>query len=166
MEALFRQEVTSDCHQLQDLHEQFAWIPGEVSIRPSDAVKAVKLETLLEVEEQWVSFSDYLLCTVFGKPKAKNGTGKFYSADREASELDMVFQANDYPYDNIQSNHWILWYGSQYRPYDSSKISKDIEDKLNRHLNDDERFDFVWYENPKMSLPEFYHVHVFWIQWD
>ncbi|RYH28753.1 hypothetical protein EON65_10995 [archaeon] len=166
MEALFRQEVKSDCRHLQELHLQFAWIPGEASIRPSDAVKAVKLETLLDVEANWVSFADYLLCTVFGKPKAKNGAGKFYSADREVSEVDMVLQPNEYPYDNIQCNHWIMWYGCQYRPYDSAKISSDIEEKLGRHLSDSQRFDFVWYENPKMSLPEFFHVHVFWIQLD
>ena len=145
MEALFRQEVTSDSKELQELHIQFPWIPGEQSIRPSEAVKAVKLETLVDVETNWVSFADYLLCSVFGKPRAKGKAGKFYSADREVSEKDAVFKANEYPYDNIQSNHWIMWYGSQSRPHDSSCISKDIEEKLAALLSSSDRFDFVSY---------------------
>ncbi len=162
-EAIFRQEVSSDTHILQELHKQFSWIPGEESIRPSEAVKAIKVETLCEVERNWVSFHDYLLCNVFKKPKAKGSMERFYSADREVSEADKVLQPNDYPYDHIVGHHWIMWYGSKHRSYESTHISADVEEGLRRHLGG-EHFDFVWYENPKMSLPEFFHVHVFWTE--
>jgi hypothetical protein len=36
-------------------------------------------------------------------------------------------------------------------------ISKAMKTRL-KH----ERFEFVWYQNPKMTIPEIFHVQVFW----
>lgn len=62
------------------------------------------------------------------------------------------------------------------QPRSDEGISKDISAELNKLLNTRSKslnlfapppapvdFDFAWYENPKMSVPDFYHVQVFWI---
>ena len=62
------------------------------------------------------------------------------------------------------------------QPRSDEGISKDISAELNKLINSRSKslnlfappaapvdFDFVWYENPKMSVPDFYHVQVFWI---
>ena len=59
----------------------------------------------------------------------------------------------------------MLWYGCQAQPYDYSQITTDVVAAL-RTLCPDDLFDFGWYKNPKMSIPEYYHVHVFWHRLD
>ena len=52
-----------------------------------------------------------------------------------------------------------MWY--TYNDISDIEITSDILDSLKNILKHD-NFEFVWYENPKMSVPEVYHVQVFW----
>jgi hypothetical protein len=61
---------------------------------------------------------------------------------------------NMFPYDLPSGTiHYVMWY-TWTRPEDS-EITSDIANALGKDA------DFVWYENPKMSIPEIFHVQVF-----
>lgn len=56
-----------------------------------------------------------------------------------------------------------MWY-SYYPPEVSeTEINADISAALWKLLGHG-NFEFVWYENPKMTVPGIYHVQVFWHQ--
>lgn len=55
-----------------------------------------------------------------------------------------------------------MWYS--YGPSQGlteAQIDADITKALQAQLQGD-GFDFVWYENPKMTVPDLHHVQVFW----
>ena len=52
-----------------------------------------------------------------------------------------------------------MWY--TYQDIPDNEINNDIDNSL-YELMGHKNFEFVWYENPKMSVPEIYHVQVFW----
>ena len=72
-----------------------------------------------------------------------------------------IFEENKFHYDDLPegTHHWVMWYKK--KP-DESTINKDIEDALKEELNLSDDYDFVWYENPRMSMPQLYHLQVFW----
>jgi hypothetical protein len=41
-------------------------------------------------------------------------------------------------------------------------INRDIDAAIGTRLGKSADFDFIWYENPKMTIPGIYHVQVFW----
>lgn len=150
----------------------YYWIPNSSSIRPSPKVAQEKAIGMLSIRSTWVSADDYILCKVFGieyevfeeKFRVK-GSAYLSLEDKLAlvSSTDRVFLPNKYPY-NIIGNHWILWYGSKENVYSSQEINRDVFLELTKITSqyDNVTFDFIWYENPKKSLPEYFHVHVFW----
>lgn len=48
------------------------------------------------------------------------------------------------------------------RAMNNSEQDHDHNRTTNHASDDDDQFDFVWYENPKMTVPLVYHVQVFW----
>jgi hypothetical protein len=42
------------------------------------------------------------------------------------------------------------------------QISTDIAEGIQLLIGERHDFEFVWYENPKMTVPDLYHVQVFW----
>jgi len=97
-------------------------------------------------------------------------------------DLPPVFKPNRYPYQlpvrqlpegyhefQRQTQHWILWYHHYpdeplVNPSDVV-IDHDIRCELTAlvTLHNFEAFDFIWYRNPGMSVPDMFHVQVFWI---
>jgi hypothetical protein len=116
---------------------------------------------MLEMDEKWMSCKDYILFKVFGR-QPKVICNRFYVENMEVDAAEKVFQQNEFPYAIEEGNHWVLWYGSSGQSCSDEDITSDIYIALLDHLNGSEDFDFAWYENPKMSVPEFYHVQVFW----
>lgn len=51
-----------------------------------------------------------------------------------------------------------MWY--TYTPSDD-EITQDVNDAI-REIVGNDNFKFVWYVNPKMTIPEVFHVQVFW----
>jgi hypothetical protein len=41
-------------------------------------------------------------------------------------------------------------------------INNDIETAISLRVGKSADYDFIWYENPKMTIPGIYHVQVFW----
>jgi len=93
-----------------------------------------------------------------------------------------VFRPNRYPYQlpcrpcgegahefQRQTQHWILWYlhlpGEPVADRPDAEIDCDVRCELLAVVSAQgfEAFDYIWYRNPGMSVPEVFHVQVFWI---
>ena len=161
---MLRCKISSDYGDLDKLYETLNWIPNSVSVRPAPAILEEKARTMIEIDEKWVTFRDYILFRVFGRDFGINEDGKFYAYDQIIGMETRLFKPNAYPYSIDYGNHWVMWYGSENQPYCDEQINADIETAVKEMVRADESYDFAWYENPKMSVPAFYHVHVFWIK--
>ena len=102
---------------------------------------------------------DYVLHEVFEKPVQVDEENKLYVSDDEIAPNTIKFCPNQFPY-NTAGRHHVLWFGCNEEP--NINITNVVMRELKRHLGHD-NFDFAWYCNPKMSLPDFYHVQVFWV---
>jgi len=59
--------------------------------------------------------------------------------------------------------HYIMWYTCDVESLSEEEITKDIKNNIYNIINSDD-YSFVWYENPKMTIKDIYHVQVFWIK--
>lgn len=93
-----------------------------------------------------------------------------------------VFEANKYPYQvpeqqvsadahdfQRRAQHWLLWYMHfpDEAPVDpgDEQIDQDVRRELLSVVNKEgfHVVDYIWYRNPAMSVPDLFHVQVFWI---
>jgi len=165
-------EISSDLSVLNSFHESFPWIPNESMIRPTEEVKEIKRKTFIFIDNEYDSLNDYIAQHIFGAAveKLHFGSMKYATVTNFKSEefkMKKVFKPNEFPYKLLMGNHYVYWYGftpqerSLYR-LGSDSISEDISMAL-LELIPDGNFNFAWYLNPKMTIPEFFHVQVFWI---
>jgi len=99
-----------------------------------------------------------------------------------AKRPDPVLRSNRYPYQlpsrpvhptahefQRETQHWILWYfhRADEPPADppDEVIDCDIRCGLLSVVTAEgfDAFDYIWYRNPGMSVPDMFHVQVFWI---
>ena len=160
---MLRCRISSAIQDLNELHKKYSWIPNETMIRPSPKVLEDKRHFSNYVLGNWMSFRDFILDTHFKYPiDVEDG----HICIRDAvKSSEWKFQKSLFPY-NLPSdvNHYILW-NSFYDysvDFDDSVINGIIKDTLEHMLG--ANFDFAWYKNPKPSIPELYHVQVFWIR--
>lgn len=164
-------KVSSDVAHLDKLQPLYPWLPTSATVRPSEAGKTAKRARLQQVETDYDSFSAYILVSVFGRASVRRagGVGKIECVEPsvgDGQDAEMRFLPNEFPYDIDAASggrHWVLWYAAALQPKADDDISRDIHALLRTQLGDD-CFDFAWYQNPKMTVPEFYHVQVFWVQ--
>ena len=162
----FNCKVSSDKNDLERLHQQFNWIPGFNNVHPSKNLLYQKHLDSVFMPLIYKSVKDYIYINHFKFNPTLitqlNKTDVKLECLREDIQVKNVFVKNEYPYDvPINTKHYVLWYSHYSFSRDDEKINKDIYDslyKLLKHKN----FEFIWYENPKMSVPEIYHVQVFW----
>lgn len=154
--------MSSDQETLSALYQSYGWIPNSDTIRPLPAVIELKNATLLEIEEKWFSLKDYILFKVFSM-EYDQIAGRCVVMKAQQAGLIKVFQPNEFPYNIDCGNHWVMWYNTDLSPYGDDAINADIDVAICKHLNGASNYDFVWYENPKMSVPDFFHVQVFWV---
>jgi len=93
-----------------------------------------------------------------------------------------AFRPNRYPYQlprkppgegahefQLQTQHWILWYlhlpGESVADRSDELIDEDLRCELLAVVSAHgfEAVDYIWYRNPGMSVPEVFHLQVFWI---
>jgi len=122
----------------------------------------LKNATLVEINEKWFSLKDYILFKIFCID-CDQIAGRNVVLKAPPAGLVKVFQPNAFPYNIESGNHWVMWYNTEACPYGDDTITKDIDMAICNHLNGANNYDFVWYENPKMSVPDFFHVQVFWV---
>ena len=102
---------------------------------------------MVYITRAWPSLEDYIQQTVF------------------ANNSEWIFHKSLFPYNIDQGNHYVLW-NSKHR-YEAEFKEDDINTILYTNLKEQvgsEEFDFAWYKNPKPSVPQFYHIQVFWIK--
>ncbi|CAJ1351313.1 unnamed protein product [Effrenium voratum] len=90
-----------------------------------------------------------------------------------------VFAANRYPYQLPErpashalqraAQHWLLWYchypWEEVPDFPDDQIDEDVrrEIQLVATANGFKKVDYIWYRNPSASVPDLFHVQVFWI---
>tara|TARA_B100000161_G_scaffold251563_1_gene210705 strand:+ start:767 stop:1300 length:534 start_codon:yes stop_codon:yes gene_type:complete len=162
----FNCKVSSNKEELERLHVQYNWIPGLNNIRPSKEIIYKKYVDIIFIPLLYKSMKDYIYINHFKfKPtleKDANSAKVSLKCLPKDVDIKKIFVENEYPYDLPPgTNHYVLWYSHPDLTRNDWKINKDIYDSLFKLLKN-KNFEFVWYENPKMSIPEIFHVQVFW----
>ena len=176
----WRDRISSNVDYLQALHDEYEWIPGRQHIRPSPVGIAAKKAWWDKMTQRYASVEDAVLMTVFRYTAAGDGataspslgdsalSGRL-SVQRTLSgglpDSRKVLRPNRFPYDlPAGTHHSVMWYAGNLVPSDA-EVTADIAAHFARGVHGDD-VDFVWYENPKRSIPspELHHVHVFWRQ--
>jgi hypothetical protein len=164
---MMKGKIHSDIEQLNRLNQVYPWIPNERSIRPKNEDIAVKNQRIREISEQWVSMKDYILHHVFDQQCSYDDQQHGKRVCRSLPDHPVwAFCPSTFRYDLPEyANHYVLWYsdGDHSQDYHEEFINNQIQDWIWKLVNND-KFDFAWYKNPKPTVPEFYHVQVFWIQ--
>ena len=152
-------EISCNLDILDKYHENYKWIPSSSSVRPDDNIIREKQEYLENIEIFYTSIKDFILVEIMDNRMELTNDGKI-----EVKEVirNKKFIKNKFPYNISGTNHYIMWYYGM-ETLCSSQITNDIYQNIFDIVNN-EKFNFVWYENPKMNLPEIYHVQVFWIK--
>jgi hypothetical protein len=161
---MLRNKISSDIHDLNELHKKYWWIPDENMVRPTPEILEEKRAFSNYVLHNWMSYKDFILDTHFKYRVDIEDGHKFVSSTVKKSEWN--FQQSLFPY-NIPGRvrHYILWNSlyDYFQHFDDSVINNLIKDTLDQMVGIDS-YDFAWYKNPKPSIPELFHVQVFWIQ--
>jgi hypothetical protein len=117
------------------------------------------------IENEWITLRDYILFKVFNQDFEENSFGKKRIPNIKISISDFVFTESLFRYNlPTYSNHYVLWF-SKINYENGKNISEEtinhiIIYELSKRIDN---FDFAWYINPKPSVPDFFHVQVFWI---
>jgi hypothetical protein len=156
-------KICNDLEELDKLHELTGWTPSSRHIRPSPEIISKKNVFLSNLKAIYNDVSDYILHKLFGYKihRDLNYPFKLIITDN-IQERRNVLVENIFPYQTTdETKHLIMWYiipiGGTI-PTDD-EISCDIEKELKKFFLSE----FVWYENPKMSVVsnKLYHVQVF-----
>jgi hypothetical protein len=166
-------KISGALEELDALSADRPWIPSSAQIRPSTETTAKKKTMMAEVGNKWISTLDYIAHTVFGAAcQIRPSSGACFVRPEDKSVLSgssPVFLPNSFPYATQEGNHWVLWFPTATQTVSDDEITTVIGCFIESLLvpTDDgkteaPRFEFVWYINPKMSVPEYFHVQVFW----
>ena len=154
-------KISSDYTVLDYLHSIYNWIPNQYMIRPTIEIIEKKNTDLHNVLTFYRSFSDYLYDVIFDFKTILNAEGKLQIKDEIFFKKQFI--PNKYPY-KVPDNtyHYILWYT------DNNFINEEIINKDIRHELDlffkGSKYEYVWYENPKKTIQDIYHIQVFFIK--
>ena len=158
-------KISSDYEDLDSLHKTYKFIPDRDGVRPSPEAKEAKAEKLKELEGEWKDFVDFIYSSVFALPHIVTPDGKKTVPNRHKERMDRaahVFQENYFPYLIKEGHHFVMWYATSEQKKSDEEITADIDEELKKITNSESDFQFGWYINPKMTVPEFFHVQVFW----
>ena len=158
------QKISSDYAELDLLHKSYRFIPCSAQVRPSPEEKERKAKKLEELSATWKEFVDFIYSTVFELPYIADPTGVKTVPNRHKERMDKtrhVFQEQLFPYGIEEGKHFVMWYASKEQDKSDGQITEDIEAELKKLTGSEDAFQFGWYVNPKMTVPEFFHVQVF-----
>ncbi|KAH3732039.1 hypothetical protein Pelo_17126 [Pelomyxa schiedti] len=160
--------VSNDTEELQRLHEVVGWTPGREHVRPLPENKQRKAEYMANVLSQYASPGDYVLSTVFGfapvevpveRPTGEQIFPMMLHVPNEHLPRKKIFDRNMWSYQLPEgTRHFLMWY--TWGPADGltqEEITRDIHQALSIRVRHGD-FEFIWYENPKMTIPNVYHV--------
>lgn len=156
---MIRNRIDPNLENLDELNDKYQWVPGRENIRPCEEVINKKDKWIENLSNFYENEKQYVLSDIFNFDSYFD-SGKLVVKDFDIKET-FVFKENMFPYNlPFNTNHYVIWY--TYDETDEKRINKDIELSLFNLLGNN-KFDFVWYENPKKSLPDMNHYQVFWI---
>lgn len=164
---MIQNQIPSNIETLNVLHKIYEWIPNENMIRPNSIELAKKQLLMNTIENEWVTLQDYILFKVFNQDFEEIPTiCKKKIPYIKTSISEFVFTESLFRYNlPTHAKHYVLWFSkinfenSQYIIF-KEIINDIIFSELSKYTNN---FDFAWYINPKPSVPDFFHVQVFWI---
>lgn len=163
---MLRNKILCDLESLDKINQLYPWIPNSSTIRPSPEDLNKKKIFSSQILNEYKSYYDFILNTVFKANYSINQDGKKYIDPNDlinCSNNKWVFEPSMFRYNlEANSNHWILWNIDNDFTFNYSDeiINNIICDFLSELSNE---FEFAWYKNPKPTIPEFFHVQVFWI---
>jgi hypothetical protein len=144
----FLKKISSNVNKLNELNKLHEWIPNENTIRPfNDDLKNEYVNNLIA---NYGDLKKGTLIDIFGISNFDN------------IQPLKLFKENKFRY-NTNGNHYVMWYLG----YDENLLSDDII-SMDIYVNllklvGNNNFNFAWYKNPKMTIPDIFHVQVFWI---
>ena len=153
--------IDPSVHTLNKLNEMYPWIPNEDQIRPTKIMNMLKENLMNNIKNDYKSTRDYILINLFN-------TEKEIINDKLVAKEPLVklnhFDVCRFRY-QIEPNtfHYIMWYTCSKNELTDEEITKNVEESIYNVIKTD-KFNFVWYENPKMTINDIYHVQVFWIK--
>eukprot|EP00854_Cymbomonas_tetramitiformis_P004531 gene4531-5552_t len=177
--------IPSDKKILRSLSKIFGWIPSDENIRPSPETLVAKEKATSRFKYQYVTEADHILHTILRldvthekDPLTGRRIGTMKTArrfDDNGTRIDKRrFYRNEFPYSLPSgTNHYIMWYNLTQQQLTEEEINSDIfqgieneliasEEVVERIVQRKASFEFVWYLNPKMTIPDIFHVQVFW----
>ena len=154
-------KIGSDLQTLNEYNKIYSWIPNEKQIRPTEMIISFKKILLDKMNKDYNSSRDYILMNMF-KTEGFRTNGKIVAKE----PLDKLnhFEVCRFRYQiDPKAFHYIMWYTCTKEELSEEEITKDIKNNIYAFIKTD-NFSFIWYENPKMSIEDIYHVQVFWIR--
>ncbi|VVU94578.1 hypothetical protein CPAV1605_303 [seawater metagenome] len=149
-------KISHESDILEELHNKYHWIPGKDNIRPLPKIMEKKQKELENILFFYHTLKDYILEEIFNT-KTNFVDNKLLAMEDNFESFRMVL--NKYPYDLPNDTyHYILWY-KNFNSKTDQEITNDIVLECNRIFKT--KPSFVWYKNPKMSIPGIFHVQVF-----
>lgn len=158
----FKSKISSNIEHLNELNRLFKWIPNEDQIRPPSNVVLMKNEKLSLIRFQWRSVKDYIKHTVWGMERIWTDDG-LHAVEEEPSK-PYIFQRCEFPYSLEEGLHFVLWFNEVESSQSDEGITALLDQLVAAELGHDDTNDsysFAWYVNPKMTVPDFFHVQVF-----
>jgi len=154
-------EINSSLDSLNEYNKIYPWIPNEHQIRPTELIIKFKKILFDKIFNEYKSSRDYILINLFNY-KIKRENEKLVAI--ESLESFHKFDVCRFRY-QIDSSafHYIMWYTCPKETLTIQKITNDIKSEIYNIIKSD-NFKFVYYENPKMTISDIYHVQVFWMK--
>lgn len=154
-------EINSSLDSLNKYNKIYPWIPNEHQIRPSELIVKFKKNLFDKILNEYKSSRDYILINLFNY-KIKKENNKLIAI--ESRETFHKFEVCCFRYQiHPSAFHYIMWYTCPKEDLTIQKITNDIKSEIYNIIKSD-NFKFVYYENPKMTISDIYHVQVFWIK--
>ena len=157
-------KISSDINNLNKINKKYSWVPSELNIRPSSKIINTKNNFLKTIDTFYESYLDYIYSDIFEFKNEFNESGRI-KVLKDNIYKKVIFQRNMFPYELPDgTQHYVLWY-SYNENITEDLINEDIKLNIYNILNSN-KFDFVWYDNPKKTVKDVFHVQVFWIELD
>ena len=154
-------KIDSSFDSLNVYHEEYSWIPNQNQIRPTEMIINFKKILMDKIYKEYNSTRDYILLNMFHNDGFRSG-GKLVA--KESLIKLNHFEVCRFRYQiDPKAFHYIMWYTCSKDELTDEEITKDIKNSISAFIKSD-KFSFVWYENPKMTIEDIYHVQVFWVK--
>lgn len=158
-------EIPSDLESMDRLSMHFPWLPNSACIRPTDTIQSKKKNYMQLVGREYRSIGDRVLEDIFHY-QTSIVDGRQVALSPDVIQHQRALRPHKFPY-NVRegTNHAVLWFyptvASQLR---ADTITRYVREELaiSPDVPAGTEVEFVWYENPKMTVPQIYHVQVFW----